>query len=325
MTAMSTGGMQEIKAAQTDLISICVCTFRRPELLQRLLQSLVEQSTEAEFDFEIVITDNDSNHSAHEVVRKFAEQSPDRVVYDCELEPNIAMARNRCVRNSNGNFIAFIDDDEYASKDWLLQLYRTLKKFRADGVQGPVLPDFPARAPTWLKKSGLCDRRRSLTGTITTLSDARTGNVLFRRDLFQDGELWFDPAFGRTGGEDGDFFRRQGNRGRKFYWCDEALAHETVPEGRWTLSFYTRKAFRIGTIYAGLIRRGELPREWLFSKSVAFIGGLLVAMPLLLLTGKQRWGRAIVKISYSAGYILGSCGISVATQKQSEVQGMVSA
>jgi glycosyltransferase involved in cell wall biosynthesis/GNAT superfamily N-acetyltransferase len=289
-------------------------------MLRRLLESLAVQETGTAFDLEIVVTDNDEGCSAEAVTREFAKRFSGNVSYDCEPEQNIAMARNRCARNARGNFIAYIDDDEYSKSDWLLQLYRVQKQFSADGVQGPVLPDFPPRAPLWLRRSGLCDRTRWRTGTVTSLGDARTGNVLFRRDLFRDGELWFDPKFGKTGGEDGDFFRRQGNRGAKFYWCDEAITYETVPESRWTLSFYLRRTFRIGTLYAGLIRRGELPRRWMLAKSLVFFCGLMVLIPVLPLTGKRVWSRALVKMSYCAGYVLGFCGIVLLTERPPEMR-----
>lgn len=320
MIQLSSEPVQELKSRSHDLISVCICTFRRPELLARLLESLAAQETGAEFDFEIVVTDNDQGRSAEAVARRFEERLPGKVIYDCEPEQNIAMARNRGVRNARGNYIAYIDDDEYATSDWLLRLYSVQKQFAADGVQGPVLPEFPVPAPQWLKRSGLCDRKRWRTGTVTSLGDARTGNVLFRRDLFREGETWFDPAFGKTGGEDGDFFRRQGKRGAKFCWCDEALAYETVPESRWKLSFYMRKTFRIGTLYAGLVRRGELPRRWMLTKNLILFFGLTLFLPFLFLTGKRVWSRVLVKIAYCTGYVLGFCGIVLLTERSPEIQ-----
>ena len=60
----------------------------------------------------------------------------------------------------SGNLVAFIDDDECPVGDWLAQLFKTLKRYGADGVLGPVVPDFPTAAPAWLKKGRVFERQR---------------------------------------------------------------------------------------------------------------------------------------------------------------------
>jgi hypothetical protein len=111
-----------------------------------------------------------------------------------------------------------------------------MTRCNADGVLGPVLPDFAPEAPEWLRRGAVYQRRRHATGTPIDAGDARTGNVLLRRALFPDGELWFDPAYGRSGGEDSEFFARQFALGRRFVWCDEAEAYEEIPSERWKVS-----------------------------------------------------------------------------------------
>ena len=40
-------------------ISVCICTFRRPSLLRKLLDRLEHQNSNGQFSFSIVVTDND--------------------------------------------------------------------------------------------------------------------------------------------------------------------------------------------------------------------------------------------------------------------------
>src|SRR5438270_13162688 len=53
-------------------IAICVCTYKRPLLLKRLLDDLAKQETNDQFDYSIVVADNDSQRSAEPVVSAFA-------------------------------------------------------------------------------------------------------------------------------------------------------------------------------------------------------------------------------------------------------------
>ena len=97
----------------SEHITVCICTFKRAAMLAHLLNELENQRTENLFTYSIVVIDNDADESAREAVDSFKRKSTIPVKYYVEPEQNIALARNRAVQNSNGNFLAFIDDDEF--------------------------------------------------------------------------------------------------------------------------------------------------------------------------------------------------------------------
>src|SRR5436190_12853645 len=96
-------------------ISVCICTYKRPQLLGRLLVELACQETGGLFTYSIVVVDNDRLQSAEAVVSGFAAVS---VKYCVEPRQNIALARNRAVQDSRGDFVAFFDDDQFPTKCW---------------------------------------------------------------------------------------------------------------------------------------------------------------------------------------------------------------
>ena len=98
---------------KTSHISVCVCTYKRPEFLKRLLEELANLETEGRFTFSIVVADNDRLRSAEALVSNFAAGSSAPVTYCAEPEQNICLARNRAIENATGDMIAFIDDDEF--------------------------------------------------------------------------------------------------------------------------------------------------------------------------------------------------------------------
>ena len=61
--------------ADMEHISICICTFRRPNLLKRLLDELIAQCTEGWFTYSVVVADNDVARSAEPVVAAFGALS----------------------------------------------------------------------------------------------------------------------------------------------------------------------------------------------------------------------------------------------------------
>jgi len=58
-------------------ISVCICTFKRPQLLKRALEKLGHQRTEDLFSYSVVIVDNDRAESAREAVAACANGSAD--------------------------------------------------------------------------------------------------------------------------------------------------------------------------------------------------------------------------------------------------------
>ena len=66
-------------------ISVCICTFQRPDLLRKLLKRLEEQRTNGRFTFSVVVTDNDSGRSSERVVAEFVATSRIAVTYTCEV------------------------------------------------------------------------------------------------------------------------------------------------------------------------------------------------------------------------------------------------
>lgn len=226
-------------------ITICVCTFKRPELLKRLLKAVSALRTEGWVTYSVVIADNDRERSAESVVREFAASAAFKVTYCSEPRQNIALARNKTLEHAEGDFIAFIDDDEYPCPDWLVELLGSLRAHNADGVLGPVRPHFEETPPDWAVRGGFFERPRHATGYRIDLKEARTGNLLFARRILDGVSPVFREQFG-TGGEDVDFFRRMMEQGRVFIWCDEAPVFESVPPSRANRRYLLRRGLLRG-------------------------------------------------------------------------------
>jgi glycosyltransferase involved in cell wall biosynthesis len=224
-----------------DHITVCICTFKRPLALAELLLSLKNQFTGGRFTYNIVVVDNDSCGSAKKVVNKFIIDHELDIVYTVEEKQNIALARNKSVLNSKGNFIAFIDDDELPNSKWLYDLFLAINKYNVDGLLGPVCPKYEIEPPKWVTRGELFDRPRHKTGHLLKWKDTRTGNVLIRKKVFEESPDWFREEFG-SGGEDRDFFKRKMEEGFKFAWCNEAVVLERVPPKRWQLNVQIKRA-----------------------------------------------------------------------------------
>src|SRR5262249_31378926 len=222
--------------------------------------------------------------------------------YFVEPEKNLALARNRAVEGAQGNFVAFIDDDEFPSSDWLLQLYEACHTFNADGVLGPVKPHFEEAPPQWIVKSGVLQRPSHTTGHVLHWRETRTGNVLLRKDLFDIVGNCFDSAFGRQG-EDLDFFRRMIGKGYIFVWCNEAAVYETQPKERQRRCYQIQKA-----LVRGSVAYSHIPTKRGVLKSAIAICVYTTALPFLHFAGHHRFMTSLIKDCHHLGKLLAFLG-----------------
>ena len=294
-------------------IAICICTFKRPQLLAQLLRELADQRTDGLFDYSIIIVDNDASDSAREIVARAGAESRVPISYEVEQEQNIALARNKAVKNSVGDFVAFIDDDEVPNNDWLFRLYQACCSYRADGVLGPVLPRFAEAPPDWAVKAGFFERPNSQdypSGSVLACHQTGTGNALVRRDVLNAVEGPFRKDFG-SGGEDIDFFRRAMAAKSVFVWSREAVVHEIIPIERTRVSFQLRRALLRGK---GALAAPSGARLGLL-KSIVACGVYTLLLPLAFFTGRQHFLKYLIKTCDHLGKILAAFGIDVVREK----------
>ena len=288
---------------ETTHICVCVCSYKRPQYLRRLLSGLATQETGGLFTYSIVVVDNDRLQSAEFVVAEFAASCPIPIHYCVESQQNIAMARNKAVSNARGDFIAFIDDDEFPHELWLVTLFRTCMQYGVDGVLGPVKPHFDEGTPDWVIKGKFYDRPSYRTGFIIDATKGRTGNVLLKAGIFAGMDEPFRPQF--QSGEDQDFFRRMIERGYVFIWCEEAVAYEVVPPLRWKRSFMLKRA---------LLRGAVVPLYSTFGvrhivKSLIAVPAYVIALPFALVSGQHRFMTILIRLCDHIGLLLACLGI----------------
>ena len=271
----------------TAQVSVCICTYRRPERLGILLASLAAQTRLPQ---EVVVVDNDAEGSACATVEHAAAQAPFPVHYDIQPVKNISLTRNRTIALASGEWLGLLDDDEQVIPEWLERLLTTQATHDADGVLGPVVCQVPDNAPGWIRAGAFYALPRFGTGEVAPLNRIGIGNALLRASLLRremsDGQGPFDPAFGLSGGEDADLLFRLVNRHRaRLIWCDEALATEPVEPNRLSLQWLMRRSLRGGQDNARHFLNGRLGPNGLAARASYFFRAAAQSSAALLLAG----------------------------------------
>ncbi|MDP9140316.1 MAG: glycosyltransferase [Pseudomonadota bacterium] len=286
-------------------ISICISTYQRPERLSALLTDLSRQRCLPQ---EVIVVDNDAAGSARgsvECARR--DGAPFPILYDIEQRKNVALTRNCSVALASSDWLAFIDDDERAPRDWLAGLASAAETYEADCVLGPVEPLLPADAPNWLQRGRFYDWARMLSGTVVPLNQLRFGNVLLNAAMLRSLNPMFDPAYGLTGGEDGDVLTRLAQNGARIVWCDEATVTEPVEASRLSLRWLLLRSMRGGQDFARHTLSGRygqitpLRRARFFLRALTQLFVAIGLSVLVLPLGRHRAAYWLTKVSANLG------------------------
>ena len=94
----------------TDLISVIVATYNRPDALAAVLRSLEAQTDR---NFEVIVADDGSNEKTGSLITEHARKMtvPVRHAWHSDIGFRLAEIRNRAIRISSGAYCVFLDGD----------------------------------------------------------------------------------------------------------------------------------------------------------------------------------------------------------------------
>ncbi len=213
---------------------LCICTYRRPDGLRKLLETLPQ--LDGADDLQVVVSDNDPAGEGLAVCETLkAADYPFPLYTVAATEPGISAARNAaCTRalQLEPDLLAFLDDDEWPEPQWLRELQRVRAACKVDVVGGPTRPVFPDGTPESIRQNPYYGADMALADQSLCQLQAG-GNFLITSDALRAlAPEFFNHAFAHSGGEDLAFFLQLQQCGYAMAWAENAIVHEPVPADR---------------------------------------------------------------------------------------------
>lgn len=232
----------------TITVIICAYTLERWDDLCAAVQSCRDQSL-APQEIVVVIDHNDDL-----LARARDELTGARVIANASTK-GLSGARNTGVVASNGDAIAFLDDDAFADPTWLEELTAPLSDPTVAGVGGWIVPAWPAAAPPWFPETFLWVLGCSYGGLPESGHAIRNpigANMVFRRRVF-DVAGGFSANVGRVGRnrlgcEETELCIRYAAKSPadRFVLRREAVVHHRVPPERLTWHYFWTRCWAEG-------------------------------------------------------------------------------
>ncbi len=197
-------------------MTVAICTRDRPEGLRLLLDSL---SVQEYGRMRILVVDNaPSDQSTQRLVMTLSRERD--IDYVTEPRPGLSWARNRAIEASDGEVVAWADDDAVCDRWWVAELARGFVEIpHAEAVTGIVIPgELETQSQVWFEEYCGVSRGRGFERAIFSRATAHFqsplyplppfgsgNNMAFRREALER-IAGFDCALGAgtatMGGED---------------------------------------------------------------------------------------------------------------------------
>ncbi len=121
-------------------LSVIVPVYNVEAYVEKCLRTLVEQTLE---DIEIIVVNDGSTDNSKEIVQKLAKQFPEKIIYVEKENGGLSDARNYGMPYAKGEYIAFLDADDYVEKDMYQKMYELAKKENSDMVECDFYWEYP--------------------------------------------------------------------------------------------------------------------------------------------------------------------------------------
>ena len=121
-------------------VSVIVPFYNVENYIEKCLQTLVGQTLD---DIEIILVNDGSKDRSKIVVDKFLKQYPEKIVYLEKENGGLSDARNYAIPYAKGEYIAFLDSDDYVEKTMYKDMYELAKKEDSDMVECDFYWEYP--------------------------------------------------------------------------------------------------------------------------------------------------------------------------------------
>ena len=200
-------------------VSVIVPIYNVEKYLEKCINSLLSQTLE---DIQIILVNDGSKDNSGNIAKEYEKNNKDRVIYVEKENGGLSDARNYGLKYATGDFIAFLDSDDYIEKNAYEEMYNKAIEENADYVECDFIWEFHNKIRV--------DKQYPYKNKKEMLSFVRVvaWNKLIKRQLITDNNLEFPKGLRY---EDVEFTYKLIPFINKFAYVDKPFIHYVQREG----------------------------------------------------------------------------------------------
>lgn len=200
-------------------VSVIVPIYNVEKYLEKCINSLLSQTLE---DIQIILVNDGSKDNSGNIAKEYEKNNKNRIIYVEKENGGLSDARNHGLKYATGDFIAFLDSDDYIEKNAYEEMYNKAIEENADYVECDFIWEFPNKIRV--------DKQHPYKNKKEMLSFVRVvaWNKLIKRQLITDNNLEFPKGLRY---EDVEFTYKLIPFINKFAYVDKPFIHYVQREG----------------------------------------------------------------------------------------------
>lgn len=293
-------------------LSTIVCTYNRSKLLKKCLDSLLHQLTD---ETEIIVIDNNSHDDTAQVVNEFNFQKAN-IRYICETEVGLSYARNRGVKESQADWILFLDDDAIAFPELVERTLYLVNRGDFDCVGGMYYGYYEGDKPKWISSDFGSKNLYSHILKECPYTIPSGGIVLYKKSMLHKLN-GFSSNFGMSGevknlGEETELQYRASKLNYKIGFDPELKVHHLVKPEYLTIYWFLKRPFLEGKNSAKIQNEKKI-FPIIIMLIISIISIIFLLLPInfynLIFNKGYFWQNLIIETLKPTIYFLGKSNI----------------
>lgn len=199
-------------------LSIIVTVYNAERYLNKCVNSLLQQTIDS---YEIILINDGSTDQSGAILDSYAQSYPDLIKVIHKNNEGVAVTRNRGIIEAKGEYITYVDSDDYVEEDIYIQLYNLAEDKGVDVLIYDAYLDFGDSKELFVAseeaKEGYISKEEYV------LSIPAPWNKLMKRALFEDNHLRFPVGIKQC--EDYALLPSLGLYAERIYYYKKPVVH----------------------------------------------------------------------------------------------------
>lgn len=175
-------------------VSVIVPVYNVENYIEKCIDSLLGQTLE---DIEIIIVNDGSTDNSKDKIMPYIEKFPNKIKYLEKQNGGLSSARNYGMPSATGEYIAFLDSDDYVEKDMYESMYNKAIEEKSDFVECDFIWEYPNKKRIDTGKIYHGKKEMIITARVVAW------NKLIRREIVEKNNIRFPEGLRY---EDVEFF-----------------------------------------------------------------------------------------------------------------------
>ena len=167
-------------------VTIIVPIYNVEKYLEKCLETLVSQTLQ---EIQIILVNDGTKDKSGEIAKKYQQKYPEKIIYLEKENGGLSDARNYGIPHATGEYIAFLDSDDYVELSLYEEMYNLAKTEKSDMVECDFIWEYPNKSKEDIGE--LYEGRKEMIEKVRVVA----WNKLIKREILEKSQIYFPKGY----------------------------------------------------------------------------------------------------------------------------------